>query len=132
MAENTPTAKLLAVQPVLPSKDVPQAIAWYVHKLGFTMAFVDDPAGPRYAGIRRDAVELHLQWHDEGEWNRVERPMLRFPVENVAALHDEYADKGVFHEHTALRRTDWGTEEFAFYDRDGNGLTFYRDLEPGE
>ena len=29
----------------------------------------------------------------------------------------------------AMRDTPWGTREFAFYDPDRNGLTFYRDLE---
>lgn len=124
--------RFVAVHPVLPSRDVPLAIAWYVHKLGFHMQFVDDPAGPRYAGLRRDAVAFHLQWHDEDEWERIERPMLRLNIDNVAELFEEYRDKGVFHEQTALRKTDWGTEEFAFFDRDMNGLTFYRDLEPGE
>jgi uncharacterized glyoxalase superfamily protein PhnB len=57
--------------------------------------------------------------------------MLRFLIDDVDALFEEYADKGVFHERTALRDTPWGTREFAFYDCDGNGLTFYRDLGVG-
>jgi catechol 2,3-dioxygenase-like lactoylglutathione lyase family enzyme len=132
MAHTSGKPRIAAVHPVLPSKDVPQAVAWYVHKLGFHMEFVDDPSGPRYAGLRRDDVALHLQWHDEAEWERVERPMLRLRVDDVAALFQEYRDKGVFHEHTDLRKTDWGTEEFAFFDRDMNGLTFYRDLVEDE
>lgn len=54
--------------------------------------------------------------------------MLRFVVEDVDALFEEWKDKGVFHENTSLRRTPWGTREFAFYDLDGNGLTFYLDV----
>ncbi len=42
-------------------------------------------------------------------------------------LFQEYRDKEVFQEHTALQDTPWGTREFAFSDPDGNGLTFYRD-----
>lgn len=116
-----------AVHPVLPSRDVSAAVAFYVGKLGFTLAF-QDAASPRYAGVRRDAVELHLQWHDPEEWDRVERPMLRFLVADVDALHAEYADKGMFHSRTMLRDTPWRTREFAFFDPDRNGLTFYRDL----
>jgi hypothetical protein len=37
-------------------------------------------------------------------------------------------DKQVFQDHTALSDTPWRTREFAFYDLDGNGLTFYRNL----
>jgi catechol 2,3-dioxygenase-like lactoylglutathione lyase family enzyme len=112
------------VHPVLPSRDVAAAIDFYVSKLGFTLIFHD--VHPRYAGVRRDGVELHLQWHDPKEWEKVERPMLRFLVADVDALHDEFATQEVFHEQTALRNTTWGTREFAFYDRDQNGLTFYQ------
>lgn len=119
--------RLLAVHPVLPSKDVAASLSFYLDRLGFELLFKDDPSVPRYAGIRRDDVELHLQWHDPAEWSAVERPMLRLHVEQVDALFEEYAQQDVFHEQTALRDTAWGTREFAFYDLDQNGLTFYRD-----
>ena len=117
---------------MLPSRDVAAAIGFYVGRLGFALAFADSTRDPGYAGLRRDGIELHLQWHDEEEWSRVERPMLRFVVPEVEALFEEYRDQGVFHERTALRRTPWGTREFAFYDLDMNGLTFYRALAEGE
>lgn len=116
------------VQPVLPTRDVEAAIGYYVGRLGFELAFADSTESPAYAGLRRNSVEIHLQWHDAGEWDRVERPMLRFVVADVEGLFREYAGQGVFHEQTALRDTAWGTREFAFYDLDMNGLTFYRDL----
>jgi uncharacterized glyoxalase superfamily protein PhnB len=99
-----------------------------VAHLGFKLAFQDDRAKPTYAGLRRGGVEIHLQWHDPADWSAVERPMLRFVVPEVDALFEEYSAKEVFHADTALRDTPWGTREFAFYDRDKNGLTFYRDL----
>jgi catechol 2,3-dioxygenase-like lactoylglutathione lyase family enzyme len=113
---------------VLPAKDVGQSIRYYVDKLGFRLALQDEGPEPRYAGVHRDGVELHLQWHDEGTWSRVERPSLRFLVEDVEALYDEYRGGDVFHALTALRDTPWGPREFAFSDRYGNGLTFYRNL----
>ena len=82
-----------------------------------------------YAGVGRDGIELHLQWHDPEEWKAVERPSLRILVDDVDALFEEYRTKGVFHDATALRDTPWGTREFAFYDPYQNGLTFYRDLD---
>ncbi|MDX1392917.1 MAG: glyoxalase/bleomycin resistance/extradiol dioxygenase family protein [Gemmatimonadota bacterium] len=116
------------VQPVLPTRDVEAAIGYYVGRLGFELAFADSTERPSYAGVRRGGVELHLQWHDESEWERVERPLLRFVAPDVEALFEEYADRDVFHDETALQDTPWGTREFAFYDLDSNGLVFYRDL----
>lgn len=118
------------VQPVLPTQDVAAAIGYYVGRLGFELAFADSAQEPTYAGIRRGKVELHLQWHDAEEWERVERPMLRFVVPDVDDLYAELAGADVFHDQTALRNTEWGTREFAFYDLDMNGLAFYRDLRP--
>ena len=117
---------------MLPSRDVAAAIGFYVGRLGFRLAFADSTRDPGYAGVRRDGIELHLQWHDAAEWSRVERPMIRFFVPDVEGLFEAYRQQGVFHERTALRRTAWGTREFAFYDLDMNGLTFYRDLAADE
>lgn len=122
-------ATLQAVNPVLPSRDVRASIEFYVTRLGFTLAFQDSVEKPCYAGLRRDGVEIHVQWHDPNEWAAVERPMLRFVVPAVEGLFEEFQDKGVFHDRTALRETPWGTREFAFFDPDQNGLTFYCDLE---
>ena len=121
-------SRLVQVQPVLPSQDVTRSIAFYVDKLGFSVAFQDSPSHPRYAGIRRDQVAIHLQWHAPDEWDRVERPMLRFVVNATEKLFKEYERSGVFHAETKLRDTPWGTREFAFFDPDMNGLTFYEDL----
>ena len=120
-------ARFQSVQPVLPSQDVATSIAFYVDKLGFALAFQDSPENPNYAGVRRDGVELHFQWHDASEWKAVERPMLRIVVPEIEALFEEYRDKGVFHKATELRATGWGTREFAFFDPYMNGLTFYAD-----
>jgi uncharacterized glyoxalase superfamily protein PhnB len=121
-------ASFEAVIPVLPSQDVTASINFYVNRLGFTLRYQDAPDMPRYAVLRRDAVVLHVQWHDAGDWGELDRPMLRFVMSDVDALYEEYRDKGVFHARTALRDTDWGTREFAFFDPYQNGLTFYRDL----
>jgi catechol 2,3-dioxygenase-like lactoylglutathione lyase family enzyme len=123
-----PRALFQAVRPVLPSRNVPALIDFYVTRLGFALDFKDHEDEPRYAVLKRDDVILHLQWHDPAEWQAVERPMLRFLVSDIQALYDEYKVKDVFHNRTALRKTDWGTQEFAFFDLDQNGLTFYHNL----
>lgn len=56
-----------AIQPVLMSRDVKRSIRFH-EKLGFTLAGQDIPGNPKYARMQRDAVELHLQWHDAKEW----------------------------------------------------------------
>jgi len=121
-------ATLQAVHPVLPARDVQALIDYYVTRLGFALAFQDVPVEPGYAGVRRDGVELHIQWHDPAEWATVERPSLRFVVSHVEALFEEYQGKDVFHAGTQLRETAWNTREFAFFDPEKNALTFYCDL----
>lgn len=117
------------IHPVLPVKDVVEALDFYVNRLGFKIAFADDEKNPKYAGILRDAIEIHLQWHDAVEWEvEIDHPMLRIVTQNIEELYEEYSEKDVFHAHTLLRETAWGTKEFAFYDPFKNGLTFYRDV----
>ncbi|MEJ2112629.1 MAG: glyoxalase/bleomycin resistance/extradiol dioxygenase family protein [Flavobacteriaceae bacterium] len=117
------------IHPVLSVKNVVEALKFYVNKLGFTIAFADDSKNPMYAGIRRDAIEIHLQWHDASEWEfAIDRPMLRIVTQNIEMLYEEYKSQDVFHKNTRLKETAWGTREFAFYDLYKNGLTFYQDL----
>jgi uncharacterized glyoxalase superfamily protein PhnB len=81
-------------------------------------------------GVRRDQIELHLQFQFEADFQagKAGQANLRIEVDDPDALFDELKDKGVFHEKTQLRDTSWGTREFSFWDPDGNALTFQRDL----
>ena len=117
------------VQPVLTSRDVDASIGFYVGRLGFTLAF-HAPAHPAYAVLRRDHVELHVQWNGSAESATGDRPMYRFLVSDIESLFAEFESTGVFHAPTALRDTPWGTREFAFHDPDRNGLTFYVPVAP--
>ena len=117
------------LQPILGTRDLEKAIDFYVDRLGFTLAFRDPSAPTNYAGLRRDGVELHLQFQDEHE---MATTRLRFVVDDPDALYEEYKDKQVFPVGTQLTDTPWGTREFVLYDLDRNALTFYRDLKkPG-
>jgi uncharacterized glyoxalase superfamily protein PhnB len=118
---------LKQVQPVLSSQNVASSVEFYVQRLGFSLVFLLSEH-PAYAVIRRDDVELHLQWNDPNQWGEGDRPMFRFLVSDLESLFGELSAKGVFHGETALRQTEWGTKEFAFYDPDKNGLIFYRSL----
>lgn len=120
-------AKLQAVHPVLMVRSVSRSIAFY-EQLGFVLAFRDRPADPLYAGMRRDAVELHLQWHDAKEWDYPnDRPTYRFVVQDVDGLAEELRAMDARLDRTEVRDTEWGTREFHVRDPDSNGLQFYRD-----
>ena len=123
------TTYLKQIYPVLPVINVVKAVEFYVQKLGFKLAFTDTTSAKGYAGVRRDGIEIHLQWHDEIEWVKgLDRPMLRIYTEGIEDLYNEYKTKGVFHKNTSLKETPWRTKEFAFFDNSGNGLTFYIDI----
>ncbi|MEZ4865385.1 MAG: VOC family protein [Caldilineaceae bacterium] len=123
-----PPASFQQLHPVLPVRNVSAAVTYYTERLGFRLLFQDAEKNPTYAGVGRDQVQLHLQWHDEATFTGVNQPAMRFVIDDVDALFAGYQDKGVFQARTALQDTAWGTREFAFYDLDGNGLFFYRNL----
>lgn len=121
-----PNATFLQVQPILGTRDIDKAISFYVERLGFTLAFRNGTAPAFYIGLRRDRVELHMQFQYEHEMGTLR---LRILVDDPDALYEEYRDKDVFSDKTRLADTPWGTREFAIYDLDRNSLTFYRDLK---
>lgn len=123
-------AELSDVIPVLPARDVSEAVQFYIERLGFEPLFQDSDDRPQYAGIRRGPVELHLQFQfgKDFEAGTAGQAMLRLVVDDPDVLFEEYEDKDVFHEGTQLRDTSWGTREFAFWDLNHNGLTFMRNL----
>jgi catechol 2,3-dioxygenase-like lactoylglutathione lyase family enzyme len=123
------------VHPVLASSDVETSIAFF-GRLGFTLRFKDVPAGPKYAAVRRDEVELHIQWATPDQWvDGLDRPVFRFLVADVDALFEEFLKAGGIDADTGHRSpwakpadTPWGTREFHVRDPAGNGLQFYRPL----
>lgn len=129
------TAKLESVHPVLMSSHVAASVRFY-ERLGFSVTFQDTPVDPKYAGVRRDGVELHLQWHDQSQWAYPnDRPTYRFFVRDVDALYSELRENGALDPKAtggspwlAPGDTPWGTREFHVRDPDGNGLQFYRSV----
>ena len=118
--------RLEAVHPVLMSRDVDNAIRFY-EKLGFVLAGQDIPIGRKYARVRRDDVELHLQWHDAKEWDYPnDRPTYRFVVRDVDGLYEQFRESGALVDAKTVTDTLWGTREFHVRDPDMNGLQFYR------
>lgn len=124
---------LLAIHPVLGVKDVVLSVSFY-RRIGFECVFVDSETDPRYAALRRDGQELHLQWADPGQWaHPTDRAVCRFYVQDVEAMYEEFLASGAANEETADRSpwakpgdTPWGTREFHLRDPSGNSLQFYR------
>lgn len=132
-ADRSTTARLLAVHPVLMASDVRRSINFFVD-LGFATLFRDDLDNPKYACLKRDDVEIHVQWNavfNTGETQ--DRPIYRFLVGDVDSLYRELsarnkkllaaADVTPWH---APANTPWGTREFHVHDPSGNGLQFYQ------
>jgi hypothetical protein len=121
--------RIVAVRPVLSVKDVVAAVRFY-ERLAFRRVFVDDESAPRYAGVARDDVELHLQWHDATEWSYpVDRPAIRFVVDDVDAFSahiEALQPTGKRLDRTPVSDTAWGTREFHVRDIDGNVLQFFK------
>jgi catechol 2,3-dioxygenase-like lactoylglutathione lyase family enzyme len=111
--------------PIIGTRDIERAIAFYTQQLGFQLAFQDNADTPNYIGFRRDAVELHMQFQYPHEMSTIR---LRFLVEDPDALFAEYRQRGAECSPRGISDTSWGTREFALYDLDHNALTFYRNL----
>lgn len=126
-------AILKAIHPVLMVPDVKTAIGFY-RRLGFALSFQDDPTAPQYAVLRRDGVELHMQWQDQAQWSYpIDRPAYRFLVADADALYAEFIENGAV---SADKETagspwhypadsPWGTREFHLRDPGHNSLQFY-------
>ena len=126
------TAHLEQIHPVVMAGDVAAAIQFY-GRLGFTVTFQDDATNPKYVGVRRDNVELHIQWADESQWAYpTDRPAYRFAVDDVDGLYAELEAAGAIRASTspwaAPANTPWGTREFHVRDPGQNSLQFYRQI----
>lgn len=82
-------------------------------------------AGHTLGATSRSAQKISIGDGAETFTATGDRPVLRFPAHDVAALSEELA--GVA-DRTEVTDTSWGTREFHVRDPDGNGLQFYADL----
>jgi uncharacterized glyoxalase superfamily protein PhnB len=114
-------AHLLNVIPLIPARDVEEAIAFYRDRIGFEFVFRDaEPAS--YAGIRRDAVTLHLYMSEDRYL--AENASLRIAVDDVDALYAQCQAAGCVHPNGALERKPWGSREFSVLDPSGVCIAF--------
>jgi uncharacterized glyoxalase superfamily protein PhnB len=129
------TGNLKAVIPVLQARDASELLRFY-QRLGFALVFQDSPINPKYVAMKRDAVELHIQWADKEQWAYpTDRPAYRFVVSDVDAIYQEFLDSGGIGVDSnqgspwaTPKDTPWGTREFHLRDPSQNSLQFYRPL----
>lgn len=117
--------KFSAMIPVLPTADMARDVKWYEEKTGFAPVFGD----AMYAGLRRDNMSIHLQWHANTE----EDPLLggsviKIFMEDVQTLFNEFVERGTVTQDKLKLNTPWGTHEFGFYDPNNNAIFFVEDL----
>ena len=77
--------------PVIPSQDIERDIKWYKRHTGFKYIFGDN----MYASIKREHIEVHLQWHADNE----DDPLLggsvvKIFVKNIQPIFHELVERG--------------------------------------
>ena len=76
----------LNIIPVLPSADIARDTAWYKEKVGFEIQFADN----MYAGLRRDNIYIHLQWHAGTENDPLPGgSVIRIDMKNIRPLFED-------------------------------------------
>jgi catechol 2,3-dioxygenase-like lactoylglutathione lyase family enzyme len=126
-----PDTTMRRLFPVLPVRLMSESLRFYTQQLGFRVAFGEvSQAEPNYIGLRRDDVEIHLQFQFEEDFKKGTAGVafIRIEVDDPDALYEEFRSRGVTALGKGISDTSWGTREFGFRDPNGNGLTFQRDL----
>ncbi|MEM9931330.1 MAG: glyoxalase/bleomycin resistance/extradiol dioxygenase family protein, partial [Bacteroidota bacterium] len=77
---------------------------------------------------QRDQVEFHLQWHHGTEDDPVLAGVMRIWVKNILPLFEEMVQRGTVTPDKLQRNTSWGTNEFGFYDPNGNAVFVMEDV----
>lgn len=114
------STELLKVIPVLESADIARDVAWYKEKTGFEVSFLHEKM---YAGLYRENLEIHLQWHaGTGEDPLSGGAVIRIDVKNIKSLYEEFKQRGTIKENDLRENTPWGTNEFAFHDLNSNAI----------
>jgi uncharacterized glyoxalase superfamily protein PhnB len=110
--------------PIIAVSDSARAEDYYCRVLGFrkTFAYSAAPAAsdPRYVGVGRDGVHLHLQSYKPERAGMTDAFLW---VTDVDQLYAELAGRGAVIQLPPTDQT-WGTRELGVRDPDGNVLVF--------
>lgn len=120
-----PSLDRKVIVPVLPTDDLDRDIAWYEEKVGFSTVWHDH----RYAILRREMFEIHLQLHPEDRLG----PLLygstiRIRVADVIPYTSEFMEASIITASGYTSKTAWGTAEVVVQDPNGNVIYFVQKL----
>ncbi len=126
------STKFLHLSPILPSLEVAKDIVFWEQKLGFknvydSTHYGEDPVN--YAVLCRQNLFIHLQMQFPEDMANGNLSQVRFQVENIRPLFEEYIEAGVITKESFREKTAWGTNEFGFYDANKNAIFFYEDCK---
>lgn len=111
--------ELLEISPVLPSQNIDRDVDWYKNHLGFKLLFKDK----MYAVLKRDKFHIHLQWHaDTNDDPLLGGSVIKIFVKNIQSIFQEFIERGTVKKDKLRLKTDWGTNEFGFYDLNNNAI----------
>lgn len=119
---------LISAEPQLFVSDISVACAYYVDRLGFTLAFVHgDP--PFYAQVGRGGVRLNLRHTDGGVFaagfrdREVDALSATVIVDGIDALYESFEAAGADW-HQRLKTEAWGARTFIIRDPHDNLIAF--------
>lgn len=111
--------------PVLLTANMERDLEWYAQYTGFEKCFSDH----MYAGIRKDGLEIHLQWHaDTPDDPLLGGSVIRIFVADIHQWFQEFEKRGTVTRKKLRLDTPWGTQEFGFYDPNKNAIFFVQDV----
>lgn len=121
------TPQVGAATPILFSRDVTAAAAFYRDQLGFEIDFLHGQP-PFYGAVSRDGACLHLRFVHEPNFVALARTeesliLATIQVTGVEALFAEFEARGVDLPQRLVRQT-WGGLDFHVRDPDGNVISF--------
>ncbi|REG85433.1 VOC family protein [Algoriphagus antarcticus] len=112
--------------PVLPSQNIARDLDWYSRNFGFVKTF----GNTKYAGMRLEKIEIHLQWHaDTADDPLLGGSVVRIFVKNIDPYFESLVIKGVMKCDKLHRNTAWGTHEFGLYDLNNNAIYIVEDIK---
>ena len=81
-----------------------------------------------YAGLRRDGLTIHLQWHAGTDDDPVNGgSVIRIFVKDIEPIFEDFVKRGTVSKDKLQRNTPWGTHEFGFFDLNQNAIFIVED-----
>ena len=112
------------IVPVLPSANIERDVKWYQDNVGFQLLSADT----MYAILKRDHLIIHLQWHaDTPDDPLLGGSVVRIFVKDIHPVFNEFVKRGTVASDRLRMGTDWGTNEFGFYDPNNNAIFIVQD-----